>query len=115
MVWKELVHEILRFIVLVTTGPSLTTDSGVESSATYIGHEGATSDNELPTGQSLDEEASPAPPTLEDAMQRLAETIREFDSHAMTDDTGAAGDDTITKTQQNVSQGQTNVFGSFLF
>lgn len=80
----------------------------MESSATYAGHE-AVSDGEL--NQSLDltnEGVSPAPPpTLEDAMQRLAETIKEFDSHAMTDQ--AKSNDTIQARQQpkqNMSQGQ---------
>jgi hypothetical protein len=63
----------------------------VESSATYAGHEGATSasDGEFPM-RSMDEgmdEGSPDPdpdptPTLEVAMQRLAETIKEFDAHS---------------------------------
>ena len=55
-------------------------DSGVESSTTYLGQDGgAISDCELTQSQSIDEVgealASPAP-TLEDAMQRLAETIK---------------------------------------
>ena len=45
-------------------------DSGVESSTTFAGHDGgAISDCELTQSQSIDEVASPAP-TLEDAMQR---------------------------------------------
>ena len=49
-------------------------DSGVESSTTYAGHEGATSDGEVQ--QSFDEDTTsqegPTPqPSLEDAMQRL--------------------------------------------
>ena len=60
-------------------------DSGVESSATNIGFEGAISDNEQPPPNIEDESSpAPAPPSLEDAMQRLAETIKEFDSHAVT-------------------------------
>ena len=60
----------------------------MESSTTYLGQDGgAISDCELTQSQSIDEVgealASPAP-TLEDAMQRLAETIKEFDSHALT-------------------------------
>ncbi len=88
----------------------LVADSGVESSATYAGHEGAASDNELPPSQSLDDGASPAP-TLEDAMQRLAETIKEFDSHAMADQ----AKDIIPTRQQNMSQGQIFLGIYFLF
>ena len=63
----------------------LLSDSGVESSATNIGFEGAISDNEQPPPNIEDESSpAPAPPSLEDAMQRLAETIKEFDSHAVT-------------------------------
>ena len=107
-------------------------DSGVESSTTYLGQDGgAISDCELTQSQSIDEVgealASPAP-TLEDAMQRLAETIKEFDSHALTDEdskklearssqnsaknatnTSVENDDTINSTREhkeNVSQGQ---------
>ena len=92
-------------------------DSGVESSTTtYAGHEGAASDCDMPPSQSIDEVASPAP-TLEDAMQRLAETIKEFDSHAINDqenNTNKPCNDTTDTPQnqpQNVSQGQI----SFLF
>ena len=86
-------------------------DSGVESSTTYAGHDGgAISDCELTQSQSIDEVGASPAPTLEDAMQRLAETIKEFDSHAMTDEDKSPpkNDDTITITrqEQNVSQGQ---------
>ena len=104
----------------------------MESSTTYLGQDGgAISDCELTQSQSIDEVgealASPAP-TLEDAMQRLAETIKEFDSHALTDEdskklearssqnsaknatnTSVENDDTINSTREhkeNVSQGQ---------
>ena len=105
----------------------------MESSTTYLGQDGgAISDCELTQSQSIDEVgealASPAP-TLEDAMQRLAETIKEFDSHALTDEdskklearssqnsaknstntSGEKNDDTINSTREhkeNVSQGQ---------
>ena len=77
-------------------------DSGVESSATNIGFESAISDNEHPP-PNLEDEGSPAPapPSLEDAMQRLAETIKEFDSHAMTDQ-----EDEKTQGQQNITNGE---------
>ena len=53
------------------------TDSGVESSTTYAGHDGgAISDCELTQSQSIDEVVASPAPTLEDAMQRLAETIK---------------------------------------
>lgn len=56
-------------------------DSGVESSTTFVGHDCATSDGEyLPNEDTIS--ISTPQPTLEDAMQRLAETIKEFDSHA---------------------------------
>ena len=102
----------------------------MESSTTYLGQDGgAISDCELTQSQSIDEVglASPAP-TLEDAMQRLAETIKEFDSHALTyedskklearssqnsaknaTNTSGENDDTINSTREhkeNVSQGQ---------
>ena len=115
------------------------TDSGVESSTTYLGQDGgAISDCELTQSQSIDEVglASPAP-TLEDAMQRLAETIKEFDSHALTDEdskklearssqnsaknatnTSGENDDTINSTREhkeNVSQGQIIFFCLVIF
>ena len=120
-------------------------DSGVESSATNIGFESAISDNEHPP-PNLEDEGSPAPapPSLEDAMQRLAETIKEFDSHAMTDqeDEKTQGQQNITngeqscqngsdggeqqksqvqqpekepENKQNLSQGQISIFFSYLF
>ena len=114
-------------------------DSGVESSTTYLGQDGgAISDCELTQSQSIDEVglASPAP-TLEDAMQRLAETIKEFDSHALTDEdskkiearssqnsaknatnTSGENDDTINSTREhkeNVSQGQIIFFCLVIF
>ena len=114
-------------------------DSGVESSTTYLGQDGgAISDCELTQSQSIDEVgealASPAP-TLEDAMQRLAETIKEFDSHALTDEdskklearssqnsvknaTNTKNDDTINSTREhkeNVSQGQIIFFCLVIF
>ena len=115
-------------------------DSGVESSTTYLGQDGgAISDCELTQSQSIDEVglASPAP-TLEDAMQRLAETIKEFDSHALTDEdskklearssqnsakngtntSGEKNDDTINSTREhkeNVSQGQIIFFCLVIF
>ena len=111
------------------------TDSGVESSATNIGFESAISDNEHPPAN-IDDEGSPAPapPSLEDAMQRLAETIKEFDSHAMTDQdeeksTADEGQKTTNgeeqqkedeaekqpQNKQNLSQGQISIFFTFLY
>ena len=106
------------------------TDSGVESSATNIGFESAISDNEHPPANIEDEGSpAPAPPSLEDAMQRLAETIKEFDSHAMTDQdeeksTADEGQKTTNgeeqqkedeaekqpQNKQNLSQGQISIF-----
>ena len=108
-------------------------DSGVESSATNIGFESAISDNEHPPPNIEDEGSpAPAPPSLEDAMQRLAETIKEFDSHAMTDQdeeksTSAPAEgqnitngenrgeqqkdqDLPQQNKQNLSQGQISIF-----
>ena len=122
---------ILCYIFIINNLHSLHfADSSVESSTTYLGQDGgAISDCELTQSQSIDEVglASPAP-TLEDAMQRLAETIKEFDSHALTDEdskklearssqnsaknatnTSVENDDTINSTREhkeNVSQGQ---------
>ena len=105
----------------------------MESSATNIGFESAISDNEHPPAN-IDDESSPAPapPSLEDAMQRLAETIKEFDSHAMTDQdeeksTADEGQKTTNgeeqqkedeaekqpQNKQNLSQGQISIFLPF--
>ena len=57
------------------------TDSGVESSTAF-----ATDETRAPTATGVTTDEDPeGSPTLEVAMQRLADTIKEFDSHSRMD------------------------------